>query len=406
MPSWGAILQLINRTTVWQIGAQTLESRSWTTCAQCEQVLLDYFEGVDRRDPEMAVSVFAEDARAEIMTGKVLEGRDRIGRALGRVLVRYARTSHHFTNARVEIDGDRAVLRTYVYAYHRMTTGDVWHLWARLYDGMERRDGRWLIVDHRLTGVDSEPHRPDIGGDWYAGHPGHLAPGPIPDTHDVARDALAAAVPVAGAGLALVRGAATEDGALPAGVKALFAAAAAAAKGHGGQLREGLDRAKDGGVPAEHAWAAAAALGLARGEEVAARLVAAILARYGPPAEGGAAAESFDPEAARDYFRDYFGGEIPERVTLLAERSAPMFEGYALLHRGVLRDGALEPKLAELLLCAVNAAELQTAFVEIHARAARQAGATDAELVDAIVSVIPVGGIAVWAASAAVLAGR
>jgi hypothetical protein len=36
-----------------------------------------------------------------------------------------------------------------------MTTGDVWHLWARLYDGMERRDGRWLIVDHRLTGVDS-----------------------------------------------------------------------------------------------------------------------------------------------------------------------------------------------------------------------------------------------------------
>ena len=60
-----------------------------------EQVLLDYFEGVDRRDPEMAVSVFAEDARAEIMTGKVLEGRDRIGRALGRVLVRYARTSHH-----------------------------------------------------------------------------------------------------------------------------------------------------------------------------------------------------------------------------------------------------------------------------------------------------------------------
>ena len=95
--------------------------------------------------------------------------------------MRYARTSHHFTNARVEIDGDRAVLRTYVYAYHRMTTGDVWHLWARLYDGMERRDGRWLIVDHRLTGVDSEPHRPDIGNDWYAGHPGHLAPGPIPD---------------------------------------------------------------------------------------------------------------------------------------------------------------------------------------------------------------------------------
>jgi len=255
-----------------------------------EQVLLDYFDGVDRRDPEAAVSVFAPDARAEIMTGKVLEGRDRIGRALGRVLVRYARTSHHPTNARVEIDGDRAVLRTYVYAYHRMTTGDVWHLWARLYDGMERRDGRWLIVDHRLTGVDSEPHRPDIGEAWYAGHPGHLAPGPIPDAGDVARRALADAVPVAGAGLARLREAAEGEGALPAGVKALFAAAAAAARGHTASLRAAVARAREEGLPAEQAWVAAAALGLSRGEEAAGRLVAALLAHYGPPAEGAPSA--------------------------------------------------------------------------------------------------------------------
>ena len=369
-----------------------------------EQVLLDYFDGVDRRDAEAAVSVFAEDARAEIMTGKVLEGRDRIGRALGRVLVRYARTSHHPTNARVEIDGDRAVLRTYVYAYHRMTTGDVWHLWARLYDGMERRDGRWLIVDHRLTGVDSEPHRPDIGNEWYGGHPGHLAPGPIPEQGDVARRALADAVPVAGAGLALVRETAAAEGALPAGVKALFAAAAAAARGHALLLRDAVARARAEGVPAEQAWSAAAALGLARGEEVAGRFVAALLAHYGPPPAGDPYGSAFDRDAALAYFRDYFGGDVPERVSLLAERSAPVFEGYALLHRGVLRDGALEPKLAELLLCAVNAAELQTAFVEIHARAARGAGATEAELLDTIIAVIPVGGIAVWSAAAGVLA--
>ena len=371
-----------------------------------EQVLLDYFDGVDRRDPEAAVSVFAPDARAEIMTGKVLEGRDRIGRALGRVLVRYARTSHHPTNARVEIDGDRAVLRTYVYAYHRMTTGDVWHLWARLYDGMERRDGRWLIVDHRLTGVDSEPHRPDIGNEWYGGHPGHLAPGPIPDAHDVARQSLAVAVPAAGAGLARIRETAEGDGALGAGVKALFTAAAAAARGHAGQLRGAVARAREAGVPAEQAWAAAAALGLARGEEASGRLVAALLAHYGPPAEGAPPhGSASDPEAARSYFSGYFGGEIPARVALLAERSPSAFEGYALLHRGVLREGALEPKLAELLLCAVNAAEYQSAFVEIHAQAARRAGASDAELVDAIVAVIPVGGVAAQAAAAGALSG-
>jgi 4-carboxymuconolactone decarboxylase len=363
-----------------------------------EQVLLDYFDGVDRRDPEAAVSVFAPEARAEIMTGKVLEGRDRIGRALGRVLVRYARTSHHPTNARVEIDGDRAVLRTYVYAYHRMTTGDVWHLWARLYDEMERRDGRWLIVDHRLTGVDSEPHRPDIGNEWYAGHPGHLAPAPIPDAAEVARRALADAVPVAGEGLARIREAAESDGALAAGVKALFTAAAAAARGHAGLMSRAVARARDAGVPAEQAWSAAAALALSRGDEASGRLVAALLANYGQP-EPGTPSGSFDADAAEAHFRSYFG-EIPARVALLAKSAPTAFEGYALLHRGVLREGALEPKLVELLLCAINAAEYQTTFVEIHARGARAAGATDAELVETIVSVIPVAGAAVWAGAA------
>jgi uncharacterized protein (TIGR02246 family) len=365
-----------------------------------ERVLLDYFDGVDRRDPQAAVSVFAPDARAEIMTGKVLEGRDRIGRALGRVLVRYARTSHHPTNSRVELDGDAAVLRCYVYAYHRMTTGDVWHLWARLYDRMERRDGRWWIVDHRLTGVDSEPHRPDIEDEWYAGHPGHLAAGPIPVQSAVAHQSLAAAVPAVGTGMAKLREAATTDGALSAGHKALFQAAAAAAKGLPATVRESVSRAHAAGVPAEELWAAAGALALSRGEEVAGRLVAAALARYGPPPDTDRTEPDFDRDDAVAYFRDHFGGELPERVALLVERSEPALTGYALLHQATLHDGALEPRLAELLLCAVNAADLQPGFVEIHARSARERGATDDELAEAIVAVIPVAGVAAWAAAA------
>ena len=367
-----------------------------------EQVLLDYFEGVDRRDPEMAVSVFAEDARAEIMTGKVLEGRDRIGRALGRVLVRYARTSHHFTNARVEIDGDRAVLRTYVYAYHRMTTGDVWHLWARLYDGMERRDGRWLIVDHRLTGVDSEPHRPDIGGEWYAGPSGppraRADPGCARGRPEGARRSRAhrGCRPRArswGGGerrSALRR----REGALRGG--------GGRGEGASRQLRERrrarpaaeVPRSTPGRQPPRSGSPAGRRRRPARRRDPRA---------LRPSGAGRRAAEPLDAAAAQAYFRDYFGGEMPERVALLAERSPPAFEGYAQLHRGVLRDGALEPKLAELLLCAVNAAELQTAFLEIHARTARSAGASDAELVEAVVAVIPVAGIAAWAASAGAL---
>ena len=78
-----------------------------------EQVLLDYFDGVDRRDPEVAVSVFARGRPGGDHDRQGARG-PRPHRPSARpVLVRYARTSHHFTNARVEIDGDRAVLRTY-----------------------------------------------------------------------------------------------------------------------------------------------------------------------------------------------------------------------------------------------------------------------------------------------------
>ena len=83
------------------------------------RTLFDYFERIDAQDPAGAVANFTEDATAEVMTGKFLEGRDRIGRALGRILVAYERTSHHATNLRWDEDGDgRITLWSYVYAYH------------------------------------------------------------------------------------------------------------------------------------------------------------------------------------------------------------------------------------------------------------------------------------------------
>jgi ketosteroid isomerase-like protein len=139
-------------------------------------VLVRYFRGIDAADLELAVSEFAEDAVAEVMTGKVVEGRDRIGRALGRILVRYERTSHHVTNVLVDLDGDRAVCSAYVYTYHRYAyhrmqgTGTTWHLWARIREDLRREGGRWVVAAHRLYGVDSVPAREDIPADWYV-HP-------------------------------------------------------------------------------------------------------------------------------------------------------------------------------------------------------------------------------------------
>lgn len=136
-----------------------------------EELFVRYFRGIDLGSPEDAVCEFAPDAIAEIMTGKVYEGRDRIARALGRVLVRYERTSHHMTNVLVDVDGDRAVSTAYVYAFHRMKdTMAPWHLWARIRDELSRVDGRWVVRVHQLRGVDCVPARDDIPPDWYA-HP-------------------------------------------------------------------------------------------------------------------------------------------------------------------------------------------------------------------------------------------
>jgi ketosteroid isomerase-like protein len=139
-----------------------------------EQLWVRYFDRVDADDAEGAVRDFAPNVRVEIMTGKVYEGRDAYARALDRVLGQYAITSHHATNFVIEhLDRNTARMSAYVYAYHRLReTGEPWHLWARIVDRLERRDQRWVVVEHVLYGVDSHPRWEKIQDQWYLGHPG------------------------------------------------------------------------------------------------------------------------------------------------------------------------------------------------------------------------------------------
>ena len=131
------------------------------------------------------------------------------------------------------------------------------------------------------------------------------------------------------------------------------------------------------------------------------RLAQVLLWHYGPPEEGASGAASGGN--ALDYFRSYFGGDPPPRIQAMADRAPGLFEGYAHLHRGTLRESALPPAIVELIMCAVNAAELQSEFVKIHADGARRVGATEEQLLEAIVAVVPIGGIAVWPGAAAAL---
>lgn len=139
-----------------------------------EQVWVRYFDRVDADDPVGAVADFAVDARVEIMTGKVYAGRDAYARALGRVLAQYELTSHHVSNFAIQRSGpDAATMSAHVYAYHRLReTGEPWHLWARIVDDLERTEGGWVVVQHVLHGVDSDPRWDKVDASWYRGHPG------------------------------------------------------------------------------------------------------------------------------------------------------------------------------------------------------------------------------------------
>lgn len=368
-----------------------------------ERILRDYFDRVDAQDAMGAAELFAPDARVSIMTGKYLEGRERFGRALARVLAQYEVTSHHLTNVRGEVSGDGAEIWSYVYAYHRMAaTGRPWHLWVRMYDRFRRVDGRWLIAEHALHGVDSVPPRPDIPPEWYAGHPGRPPAEGLAPAGERGRAAIAVAAPDIAAGLGRLREAVERDGALPAATKALLAAAVAAAKGHEELLRAALARGKDAGLHAADVWGAASVLPTSRGEAVAERFAVAALELFGSP-EPGERVLAADSAEATGYFTDYYG-EIPARIAFLAEAAPAAFVAFYLLHRGALRAGGLEPKVRELILCAVNASDFQPDFLRTHAAAARAVGATREEIVEAVLAALPVAGLAVWSGAADVLA--
>lgn len=141
-----------------------------------EQVFVTYFDRVDAKDPAGAAAVFAEDAEFEIMTGQPVVGSAKYARLLRAVLDQYERTTHQVTNFRITVEGDRARSVAYVDAVHRMKKdGRIWELWARIVDELERRDGVWVVTEHTLYGVDSEPAWDQIPVEWYQGHPGRLA---------------------------------------------------------------------------------------------------------------------------------------------------------------------------------------------------------------------------------------
>lgn len=212
------------------------------------------------------------------------------------------------------------------------------------------------------------------------------------------RGEIAALSPKFAEGLARIRDVTDADGALPAYVKALFMATAACVKGHEPMMERELGRAKRLGLSLVEARGASMAALISRGEQIYERFAAAINAVYGDRAPGGQLiGGDFEAsaESAVKYFEEYFGF-VPDYVELMAAEASRALEGYFLMREWALSENPLGSKYVELLLCSVNAAEYQSRFVNVHASAARRAGASEAEIVEAVVCALPVGGVAAW----------
>jgi alkylhydroperoxidase/carboxymuconolactone decarboxylase family protein YurZ len=193
------------------------------------------------------------------------------------------------------------------------------------------------------------------------------------------------------------------DGALPAARKALFVAASAAVADQPAMLEEWLGHAHRRGIDAADVSGVAILLMLNRGERAHRDFTAAAERIYGPlPSVGDTSDDGtgFTAEDGLEYLAAHFRAPVPSRSRLFAREAPGAFSGYTLMHSTAINANAFEPKLAELTLCAVMAAAYEFSFLPVHAAGARTHGATDSELVEAMLSAVPISGVTAWAGGA------
>jgi ketosteroid isomerase-like protein len=143
-----------------------------------EQLMIRYADRIDANDPEGAAACFTQDGVGNYWG--VFEGRKAIADRLAIILSIFSATSHHLTNASINLEGDQATALSYVYAFHTMAgSGEPWHYWGRWVDRLERTDEGWLLAEREVVGVGAiEPDsiHPDASRPMsvFPGHPGRL----------------------------------------------------------------------------------------------------------------------------------------------------------------------------------------------------------------------------------------
>lgn len=207
--------------------------------------------------------------------------------------------------------------------------------------------------------------------------------------------------PEAADGYERIRAAIEADGALSASLKALLIAVGACARADVELARREIARGREIGLQEELIALGVTAVTLSRGENAGTKLLAAA----GEIGDAGVARARSELDGV-SYFKQYNGlPELPSRMALLAEHAPGVFDGYFAMHHASLSSDPRTDAIAELMMCSLNAADLQPSFVAIHAESARRRGVSDAELVECVICAIPVSGVGAWAAAAGALFG-
>lgn len=193
------------------------------------------------------------------------------------------------------------------------------------------------------------------------------------------------------------------DGAISAQIKALLVSVAATARNQPGLALKELSRAAAIGLTIEQAVAGLIVLSSLRGEGAALAFESMLDTVYGrfDEAPDVAPAPVASGEAQAN-FESYFG-QVPVPLQQMLRLVPKGADAYYLMRRGSIDANPLSPKHGEFLLLAILAADCSP-MARTHVRGARNAGASDVEIAEAIICGIPAGGIAAWMGAAPFLA--
>ncbi|MDE2620861.1 MAG: carboxymuconolactone decarboxylase family protein [Sphingomonadales bacterium] len=189
------------------------------------------------------------------------------------------------------------------------------------------------------------------------------------------------------------------DSALPARIKALFVAVAASTKGYPEMAGRELARGKAAGLTFAEAASGVTILCSVRGEGAALRFLALVEQTYEERVDPATplAELAVAPGEARDNFLAYFG-TMPVSLGKLVNHLPLAADAYYLMREGTLATTPIGKKHSELLLTTVIAADYHP-LAAVHARGALTAGASEAELYEAILCAVPVAGLSAWVAT-------